>query len=274
MTSPWERYCSHHSEGLCEDILRRMRGVVKGEVFDLLGSVPGCLEAFWLALRPALDCYRIESAAASLREYCSTIIPNIARLPDELKWLKESGYSREDIRQIRYVTEVFYGMEPVLIIVSAIAYRWLEGKTPVVARARDICGEPVISARFFGEIEYADSAKSIGCYERPNHPFYKALGVWPEFVLKVHGDMEPAILDHKYSESVSSTREITEELAGNIPILKYTRDSGINWHRLLSSLDNCIEASAEVVILSSILRQAFIRSEIATRRQWIRETEA
>jgi hypothetical protein len=179
MYIPWHIGRMDANPAVIDMLLRRIGSVFAGDILHTLASHRGCLELFCQSIRHALDTNHIHYAASQLR---NSIELRLAPCPDHLSYLA-AKYSREQARQIKYVVEVFYKLEPVFAILTALARRWITrqygGDTPVDLPDMDI---PMC----LGKIDFLDESHSAGA----QHSFYRALAKWPDYAVMVKDNIQ------------------------------------------------------------------------------------
>lgn len=276
-TSPsYHTDCRDASEGLLAEIHRRIGSNIECEALNLLASMPGCLEPFWFSLTPALDARAVHVAANELRRTSSQSIRDGIRLPDHLARLSECGYSREDRRQVQYVVEAFYNLEPVFAVLAAAALEWLAGGTGGTARPLPAARfEPTCPA-FSGRISLADEdeVRALGVRgcgeERSIHPLYRALAVWPRYLCKVCEDLSSEANRHTCAEAAAALARTMEFL----PVRPLARSASVplevDVDRAIGLIRRCLAASFDAIVIATALRRTFIKAEIAGRARRIR----
>lgn len=181
----------------------------------------------------------IKTTAANLRRRVSLKVGSSPAISDHLTWLSNNGYSREDSRQIRYITEVFYNCEPMFSIACALA----------------TFGGLAITAELNCGCLGTDLTYSSAEQERHTtvHAFFRSLGAWPRY-----GEMLTRELSHldAFPELVKATAENAYSIASTI---------STNNARPAGGFPDSLITSCEVVVVTCTLRQMFINAETARR---------
>ncbi|MCL5102759.1 MAG: hypothetical protein M1133_01415 [Armatimonadetes bacterium] len=219
----------------CGDISRG----VSARVLNAESYGPCCLDFAREWLGSSFDLRRVEWAAKKLRQRAYTRVWESGLVSNYLDWLRERGHSREDARQIRYLVEVYYDVEPVYAILASLLHRHRP-------RAWD---------HFIDSINCLDADRQHG---RLIHRFHKALAAWPDYAQLVR---EEVIGADAYPEAIRATLADIETLSGAIPLHKGTKEE--KPRPKCTSI--CLSASASVITLTSMLRRGFIAAEIAAR---------
>lgn len=185
----------------------------------------------------AIETGNIRKAAANLRRQVSLMVGNSPAISDHLAWLSNHGFSGEDSRRIRCITEIFYNCEPILSIAYALSM-----PRKITAEAQGALTRP--EAGFWS----SNQSRHTGA-----HAFFKALSAWPGY-----GEMATRELSQwdPLPELVKATAEDARSSAAII--------SG-NLDQPLGELREKLIVSCEVLVITCGLRQMFINAE-ATRR--------
>ncbi|MCE5314520.1 MAG: hypothetical protein ABFD49_08605 [Armatimonadota bacterium] len=233
-----------------------------------LASVAGCAESFWASVSRSYDTGHIHHAAAQLRRNAHLCIHSAT---DYMSWLADKGYCREDIRQIRYVVEVFCGLEPVFAIVTSLVNRWLsEAYFDASVRTAYSSSYSCASAPFYsGDIRFLNECDDLACVEslsgrhgEPVHAFFRALAVWPEFARTACGEVSGM---ERFYDASRNIRQEVEALSAGVPMRPCERPSDINTDALRLIISRCGIVSADVITAAAILRNGFIFGEESQR---------
>ncbi len=246
--------------------------VALGDATDVLAAVPGRLESFSSSMHPALRACLVESGAERLRSAGRRESHAVLHFPDHLDWLLRAGFTREDIRQVRYVVEAFYNVEPIHALLTACALEWVAGRNT----AAEVSGERQCPGRVStvvdGRIELVDDCNPPGCllqfvgrWERPCHSLFRALAVWPGYLARVGDDIERFVKADAYTLAVETLRETARRLCGKMPVLGRTTDLNADCDDLGDTLDRCLSLSCEVILICSSLRRMFVNAERGAR---------
>lgn len=262
--------CQDRSPALVPEICRQIGSSFAGDILIALNSIPECLAPFWISVCSIFEAGYVQSAAQELRHCAFSGNRALARDSNHLAWLTQQGYSREDIRQIRYVVEVFHSLEPVFAVIGALALRWVRGPDPANTPGQsNLTTNPITYSLFTGPIEFAsesccaevldDFARLSG---RPIHLFYRALAIWPEYAQKVWNDIGSLALSGSLSEQVGFVNRKVEDLSGRILLHEPVRCPKIDSEGLIQ---RCVSASGGVIVIASAMRRIFTGEE--TRRR-------
>jgi len=211
----------------------------------------------------------VDAVSDELRGKGALVASKTMEFSNHLRWFPGNGFGREDSRQIRYITEAFYSVEPVFTVLSAIALQWVGGKTPSITTAGEACAGSGTRPWFHGRIAFADSyyGPDVGYYGNDNHPLYRAFAMWPVYMTKIAADLAQTPFTNEYKRAIAEVDAKAEELAGQIPIPARERNYAIEHPRLIDCLNQCLIRSSEVVVLTCALRRMFIRAENIARRK-------
>lgn len=277
-TTPMRLCWSEPDAETTSRINRKTGGSVPGAIFNVLASVPGCLELFWNSLEPAFDSSLIRSAAGEVCRLASAGTVDMVSFSNHLDWLHEHGYSREDSRQIRYVTEAFFYLEPIYAVIAAVAVNWVQGHGRLKISEDKASHHKYPGTQFTGTIEYAGSYESVNCiepiiqrYGTPLHPFYRAMAVWPEYLDMVWMQYESVLEQSIFIDAVKSIKGVLDILARGIPMNECRVDLNSVSPAFTATIMSCVDTSCEVIILTSALRRMFVRAESNARIKRIRE---
>ena len=235
-----------------------------------LASTPGCLESFWASVSRSFDTNHVQHAATQLR-HSTDRIPQPET--DHMSWLSSNGYGREDIRQIRYVVEVFHGLEPLFAILASLASRWLSKAyfdTPI-GDVCFLCHSQTIHPSYLGAIEFLNDCHDLSCVDRlaakhgkPLPAFYKALAVWPDYAYMACGEISTM---QQFAETAWDIRMEAEALASRIPIKPSEHPPWLDADAMRRSMSRCSAISAEVIAVTTALRTGFTFSEESERER-------
>lgn len=258
MYMPW--YIGHMdaNPAVLDVILRKIGSGFAGDILRILASYKGCLESFWQSINHALETSHIQYAAFQLRHsleighlHCSSHLLNL-----------EDRYSREQIRQIKYVFEVFYTFEPVYAILAALAQRWIDGKrsgnTPAAGRIKywpDI-NMPICP----GKIDFADVNDNSGT----QHLLYKALSKWPEYAAMVRKEIDNS---RDAAERIRFAMYEAHALSADINIMPSDCFLPIDDVELEKSIHTCGQESACAIVTAIMLRKGLIMHEESEREK-------
>ena len=231
---------------------------VAGEIIDVLANVPGCLESFWTSIEPAYTSCYVRTSANALRHAASLEAKSHFKLPNHLTWLHEHEFTREDIRQIEYVTEAYYNAEPRFAILAALALKWLNGCHTQSDLACSECDWNGTHPTFMSPISLTEQSSEIN-----THKYYRAISIWPGYSQQVSDDF--ANLRMSSQDSLLRLLMTIDKLIENIP---FRQDNDVpieNSFELKSSIHHCLIASCEVILVTSALRRMFIKAETGAR---------
>ena len=200
-TSPFAGGYADSRTAALDIAYRRIGSNVESELFNKLAQLQGCFEAFWVSVEPVFDSCLIRSAADELRRRASEIVQTTLCFPDHLAWLTAQNFSREDIRQIRYIIESFYNLEPVFAVLGAIARRWAEGAfRETIGPSEDVRAKPdrcgvcrCDPARRQPESRWRNPDTWSDFFPGELPPFYKALAIWPDYLEKLRADLTEVV---------------------------------------------------------------------------------
>ncbi|MCE5197614.1 MAG: hypothetical protein ABFD54_10935 [Armatimonadota bacterium] len=257
----------YHVSTPADILYRKIGSSVVGEIFDLPARASDCDNGFRELLANALDEGHIHDAASSLRENALLVARASFPMRYHFDWLKERGFSREDIRQIRYVVEMFHNIEPVFAIIAALARRWSSGtarKTPQRHTSRRT--QLITRAVFIHPPLLHDPYEHLPCLEpalrrhaEPIHQFYRALAIWPDYMQKMWDDLGGCV---GMDSAISGLDARADALASRIPFT-HSRDDAD--HSDMCWINRCCTVSLEVSLIASALRHGFTRDETAKR---------
>lgn len=209
---------------------------VSGRVANAAAYGPCCVDLVQDFISSQFDLSRVELAAKELRLRALGRARESGLGSNHLSWLSDHGFSREDTRRISFLVEVFYDVEPVVAIITALVIRF----------DSDISREPVTL---------------------PPHRFYRELSAWPEYARFVRDEI---MISNTFTNLVKSTLYDIEALASEIPS---SDDEAIDSDSD-GILSPCAEAflteSANVISLTSILRPGLISDEESGNNHWNR----
>jgi len=262
--------------GLPAEIYRRIGSNIEFDLISVLASVPDCLETFWAAIEPIWESCLIRRAAEDLRKKASRLVAESILIPDQLNALASGGYTREDIRQIRYIVEVFYNLEPVFAVIAAIARVFC-------TRAPGTLAQPILECRlspgpvFAGTILIPDNADQLPpvfpCrhgIDQPSHSIVRALGNWPDYCRKLHEELNNPACAVPFARVTDEVRTCLDAIGDYIvAFLSPCRPRPLFGDNIIAAVYRSMEASCEAIVLASVLRRSFIRSEILDRRRRI-----
>jgi hypothetical protein len=255
---------------LLKDIYCMLGCTIESDALSTLAEQPEELTAFWTAIRPAIQHSIVRSAADEVRRTADNFARQRPLLPDHLSWLAEHGHSREDARQIRYVVEAFYNLEPLFAMLAASAAKWAVSDSVgpwMVPRTPDHARTP---AWFTGAVNLAARAAApIGAVPA-DHPLARALAIWPDYMDKALHDLEAAASRTGMVEAATMLHSIVDLLTGHIPLMS---DGCVaQGTALAEQMKSCLSASLEATVVACMLRRGFIRSETAARNRRIAST--
>ncbi len=253
---------------------RRIGSNVESELFNKLAQLQGCFEAFWVSVEPVFDSCLIRSAADELRRRASEIVQATLCFPDHLAWLTAQSFSREDIRQIRYIVESFYNLEPVFAVLCAIARRWADGAFGETMAPRRTCERSLTDAAFAGAIQFADNQVTLrnpdawsDFFPGELPPFYKALAIWPDYLEKLRADLTEVVNVYRYDRAAQTLFSELDTISGAISPSHGSCNHAVNG--MEETTRWCTMRSCEVVIVSSALRRMYTKAEIGARMRRI-----
>ena len=251
-----------------DDIVVEGKGTVAlGDAEDVLAAVPGCLESFSSSIEPAVRSCLVKSAAAQLQRVARSKSRAVLHLPNHLDWLLATRFTREDTRQIRYVVETFYNVEPVHAVMTACALEWVTGRL-VEVQVSDQRQCARMSAVVNGRIELADDRNPPDCLlpfvgrrGRPCHSFFRALAVWPDYLDRVGDDLDRFVKADEFALAVETLREAARGMCRDLPVSNRPPGLHGNCSDLRDTLDRCLSLSCEVILICCSLRRGFINAE-------------
>lgn len=228
MTSPLGRGGSFASLRLAGGLIEaKERGCAQIET--ILGVVPGLLAGFIAYIEPLLGSRDFASAVSAVRRSAESAAWYAVSLTNHLRWLSENGFSREDTRQIRYLTEVLHTEEPAYALIAALTLRSVNGHQP-------------------------------WCYTKPSASRF--LADWPGYRAKVDSEIWVTVQTAEYERAILAVCDEVWELSGSPPSLAI---AGRN-SEMIVALADCLGSSCEAAVLACALRRMFIRAETAGRR--------
>jgi|GEM_PF-2434254 len=262
--------------GLLSKIYRRIGSNIDFDLLNVLASVPDCLETFWAAIEPMWESCLIRRAAEDLRKKASRLAAKSILIPDQLNALASDCYTREDIRQIRYIVEAFYNLEPVFAVIAAIARVFCTS-------AQDPPTHTILECRlspgpvFAETILIPDNADQIPpvfpCrhgIDQPSHSIVRALGNWPDYCRKLHEELNNPACAVPFARVTDEVRTCLDAIGDYIvAFLDPYRPKPSFGDNAIPAVFRSMEASCEAIVLASVLRRSFIRSEILNRRRRI-----
>ncbi|MEN6355670.1 MAG: hypothetical protein ABFD83_01150 [Armatimonadota bacterium] len=254
MYTPWHIGRIDASPAVLDVVTRRIGSSFAGDILRILASHKGCLESFWQSISLSFETNHIQYAAARLR---NGIDMGISPCADHLSYLA-GRYSREQARQIKYVVEVFYVLEPVFAILATLAQRWIARQFCFDTPASDHvshCDDSDIPM-CLGEIDF----QSI---EAP-HLFYSALAKWPDYAAMVRNEIENTcdFAEHA-SLAVREAQSLSEDITLSAPESAYCIDKGV----MTRSIEQSSEMSAKVMVTATMLRKGFLIHEGGEREK-------
>lgn len=244
------------------ELHRRIGCTFQGQVFNHLIAHPELLQAFVAAIQPLYNSRYIHGCAAELMRSVDTS-NNPETATDYLSWLVSNGGSREDIRQIQYVVETFYNLEPVFAVLTATCGEWLSCESWEECVPVPDC-EPIYSG-LPGHIELVSTSdipvRFLQAYTPDGHihVLHRALAVWPWFALKLADDCgieTRQSLDRTASALWSRAVRLGASCASRMPAPPRQEATC----RLLSDLDDCLWSSCDAIALAAMLRDCFVSS--------------
>ena len=242
-----------------------------GKTLRLLADVPRSLEMFVLSLQSAFTFGLIRSSASQLRKSTTKDCSGL-RFPDQLSWLAENGYSREDTRQIRYVVEIFHHLEPVFMVIMALAARVMKTSDADAGSGSWALGSVEDDVLCSGPIQHLDEKTYKKCldpiFEKfgfPAHLFFRSLAVWPDFLENIWACVERSIDADEYAVASNGLHAKVNSLAARIPL---SRSSCVFGDECTNdAIENALSTSVDVMLIASSLRRAFLRTEVASRNK-------
>jgi len=251
---------------LLDGIKRRIGSEIEPPAFDILREAPSCLDDLLVALSPLIDSCRIQSAAEKLRDEADRMTRGEVHFRDHLDWLIHSGHSREDSRQIRYLVEAFYHLEPVFAIIAAVAHGWIMGSPRDRAARSADCRS--VAVNFPGPFAFAAEGATVGVLgrvssRRPPGLFLRGLAMWPGYARGVQIDL-PAEARQACARSSTELCCRSLELAGPLAAATAPR----SWRACPErgrALKECVRASCNAIPVICALRRGFIEDEMRQR---------
>lgn len=259
------------------EIYQRIGSNIESDLLSALASVPGCLETFWAAIEPIWDSCLIRRAAEDLRKKTSRLAAESIRIPEQLDQLASDGYTREDIRQIRYVVEAFYNLEPVFAVIAAIAQAICTrppstAVQPVLVECR-ISPGPVFAGTIFIPDDAGQLPQVFPCrheIDQHPHPIIRALGNWPDYCQKLHEELNNPACAVPFAQVTDEVCASLDAIGDYIvTFLSPSRPRPSFGNDIRAAIYHSAEDSCAAMVLSSVLRRSFIRSEILGRRRRI-----
>lgn len=225
-----------------DTLLRRIPSPVAGELVRALAARLDCIESFYESIRRSLEDSLIHKAAEKLRQ-TAYLFPITAL---ECTSPFHSFQGREEVRQIKYVVEVFYYLEPVFAILAALAERWIaEGfNLELLSEERDDCTS-------FMPIGF-DNFELVGTLNT-SHTFYRTLTACSYKI-----DADNAICNLLIAKARSLSHDIT--------LLPVQHPHGIDKPALEDEITGSLKMSAATLVKTSVLRKVFIANEVADRK--------
>lgn len=260
------------SSRLLRHIHRALGSSVESDALSALAERPDDLAAFWAAVSPAVERSMVRCAADEIRRTADSAARQRIKLPDHLAWLTASGCSREDARQIRYVIEAFYHLEPAFAVLSAAAAKWAESGSVGSWMVPQQPNRPEAPVFIPGLIDFPPTRSEgrFDDYSAPPHPLVRALAVWPDYLRKALSDLEFAAKPEALQEAAVMLYSTIELLVARLPVSAAASTA----HRplLVTRMRRCLEASLEAVVVACALRRGFIRGEVSARNRRILAT--
>lgn len=235
----------------------------------LLGYKPQHVDAIAAAIQTNGTFNLIRSSAAYLCRNAFKNIDSYIHLSDHMSWLINNDYSREDIRQIRYIAEVFHYIEPVFILMAAFFEYVMQRheSNESVSRLPE-CEE--IKILLTGPVDYVCEDNIPYCinaicdrYGTPLHMFYRALAIWPDFLKHIWDELEVDLNTVAYAIEANDINRQAFVLASKIPISYCFQVK--NEIDCMSTIDDIMHLSTEIAVVSSAMRRVFIKTEVALR---------
>jgi hypothetical protein len=214
-------------------------------------------------VEPCCDACLVKSAAGQLQREAYKLLSDTLPLPNHLTWMYQRGFSREDCRQIRYVVETFYNLEPIFSVLSVVAWKWLLKQTGSDSLPAKSCTD--FPRTIFPEpIDYAE------IHKYPPHPFYRAIALWSEYCDKIQSDISEGSNWILFNTAVDFLRNRVEEIASRVSASTrpYSLTQDPSPH--IIPIRQCLDDSCEVIVLTCALRRSFIKAEVAGRIKRIR----
>ena len=180
-------------------------------------------------LRSALSSDEFVSATTAIRRRSEAASWYALSLSNHIIWLAENDFTREDTRQVRYLTEIIYSQEPANVLILALALRAMDGSWPVAYGPR-------------GRAEF--------------------LAEWPEYQAMVRSEIWVSIQTGEYERAISFVRDRVQDLSEVMTLKR----CAAGYPALISFIEDSIGQSCECLILSCALRRMFIRAETSSRR--------
>lgn len=217
-------------------LLRRIPSPIAGELVRNLASMPGCIESFYKSIHSSLEVGLVHKGATRLRNTVQLFpITTSERIS-----LFDSTYTREEVRQTKYLVEVLYYLEPVFAILAALALRWI---------AEDFDLE-LPSEKYDEGVSFMP----IGFHD---------LGLAADL-----STFSSALCPLEVDSESDRLRLITKakSLSRSIVLLPVRHPRGIDKPALKELINRSLKASAQALITASALRKIFIANEVADRK--------
>ncbi len=253
-------FCGKTDDSSLKYIKRYIGEYFPSQILDIISSSPGCVSSFMECFGSAFKHGDIYAASERLKMSAVAISRLIPLISDHLRWLYDEDYSREDIRQIRYVVEVFHNIEPIFAEIAAYFELWCSSRS--FGKGSKLSTTSQQRVKYLGGIEFpseiecqSQAISSIDLRGLPLHPFYRALSLWPRYLDKVVGDIVNIDI---LSEARKQIADTARHLAKTVNIDDECCDFGDKYRYLEIPVASALEVSCEVIIISTIIRRGFI----------------
>lgn len=209
------------------DIKKTMSVPMVNSFFMTLAYYPDVLETFWQAVKPSLNTHFFLSSTRRAQTVADSTAETLFEFIDDYAWLKDHGFSREDMREIRYGVEYFHYVIPKMAVLSSHLMSVLHGYnlSPAGQREADtqepdfsvkIQTVPFESAPREVEYIYRDIVDATG-YHIINK-LYTVLARWPEYLKHTwYDEIKPVVFTQDYRRESSKLQEIIHEAARQLP---------------------------------------------------------
>jgi hypothetical protein len=106
--------------------------------------------------------------------------------------------------------------------------------------------------------------------DQPSHSIVRALGNWPDYCRKLHEELNNPACAVPFARVTDEVRTYLDAIGDYIvAFLSPCRPRPSFGDNIIAAVYRSMEASCEAIVLASVLRRSFIRSEILDRRRRI-----
>ena len=237
------------AHGQIKEIFRDIEGALGAPfvpaIFRSFAMRPELLEEAWPQIKRNIETQSFVELSARLRRRSDSIVETIFEFDDLYSWIQEHGFSREDLRRMRYALEMLHYVGPKLLLVTASLYVSLHNiRDPKVVRAKALPQtnqEPEFPTKVprmmmnqaTADVKeaYLDVAEAVGAPILPDE--FQMLGEWPPLLRRVWNDLRPVMHSKTFLDEAECMLAVATEAAQELPYSISLEHAGIDVRRVV-----------------------------------------